>query len=493
MFNQLKLRSRILLGYSFPILLLLIISGQAFLNSKRLDLAYKEVEEIKEATEYTQDSLLGLSKMERTVRSFIILGEDKNVVVDGRPVGVKEAFESGSSSYKKSLDDADKIVKNPQQKERLKELREIGANLEQFNKEIINLVIGNKKNEAVQKFKTLESRKLFLEFQTLQKEFEGEQDKIIQESIDQIRQAGALVQVVAGLGTLIAIAITIVISYVLSSGINKTIQDASDAVVYSVKEITDTVNEQQRIMLEQSTSVNQTTTKIQELGIAALQSAEQAENSAGGAKQALVLAEEGTKTVGLTIEGISQLKDQVTAIANQIVRLSEQTSQISTVSDFVADLASQTNMLALNAGVEAARAGEHGKGFAVVAGEIRKLADQSRKSADRINLLVNEVQTAINSTIMVTDEGTKKATYGIKLVAETGDVFTNIAGAVNTVFLNNQQIAQSAKQQAVAVQQVVSAMNVINLGAKETSDTIVLVKEVTNDLNEAAQNLQAVV
>jgi methyl-accepting chemotaxis protein len=63
------------------------------------------------------------------------------------------------------------------------------------------------------------------------------------------------------------------------------------------------------------------------------------------------------------------LRDQVTAIANQIIRLSEQTAQISTVSDLVADLANQTNMLALNAGVEAARAGEQGKGFAVVAGE----------------------------------------------------------------------------------------------------------------------------
>jgi methyl-accepting chemotaxis protein len=290
---------------------------------------------------------------------------------------------------------------------------------------------------------------------------------------------------------LLAASISLVISYALSSSIAKTIQDASNAVASSTKDITSTVNEQEHTILQQSASMNETTVTIEEVGTYSLQSAQKAEISASGAQKALDLAESGTKTVGVAMDGISELKDQVIAIANQIVRLSEQTGQITTVSDIVADLATQTNMLALNAGVEAARAGEQGKGFAVVAGEIRKLADQSRKSADRIHILVNEVQAAINSTIMVTDEGTKKATQGIRLAEQTGDVFINIADAVNMVFLNNQDIAMTAKQQAVAVQRVVAAMNAINLEAKETAIGISQVKEATEDLNEAAQNLQA--
>ncbi|MGD1717232.1 methyl-accepting chemotaxis protein [Dapis sp. BLCC M172] len=93
-------------------------------------------------------------------------------------------------------------------------------------------------------------------------------------------------------------------------------------------------------------------------------------------------------------------------MAQQITRLSEQTNQIGNISQLVGDLANQTNMLALNAAVEAVRAGEHGKGFGVVASEIRKLADESRKSAEKIYTLVADIQTSINSTVLATEAGT---------------------------------------------------------------------------------------
>jgi methyl-accepting chemotaxis protein len=300
---------------------------------------------------------------------------------------------------------------------------------------------------------------------------------------------------------IILLSVTLVLSLVIAGILSVLLgRNIAQVILESVKNITKTsdkiavtVEQQQSTILQQANSVDKTTTTIEELGVFALQSADKAENAAGGSQQALNLAQGGTQTVGRTVEGISELKDQVLAIANQIVQLSKQTAQISTVSYIVADLANQTNILALNAGVEAARAGDQGRGFAVVANEIRKLADQSKKSAEQINALVYEVQEAINSTIMVTDEGTKKAIQGIQLAEETGDVFVNIANAVNNVFLNNQQIAITAKQQAVSVQQAVAAMNAINLGAKETAVGIAQVKDATQDLNHAAENLKAVV
>lgn len=60
------------------------------------------------------------------------------------------------------------------------------------------------------------------------------------------------------------------------------------------------------------------------------------------------------------------------------------------------------------------------------------------------------------------------------------------------MFLNTQQITQTAKQQAITVQQVVAAINAVNTGAEETAIGITQVKVATEELNEAAQNLQAV-
>lgn len=271
------------------------------------------------------------------------------------------------------------------------------------------------------------------------------------------------------------------------------LQQSLTTVAESSSEIASTVEKQERLVAEQTSSVNTTTSTIEELGAVSLKAAQQANSSATGAKEALDLSETGGQAVESTVLGIEELQEKVGAIADQIMQLSEQTDQISTISTLVADVADQTNMLALNAAVEAARAGEQGKGFAVVAGEIRKLADQSRDSAGKINILVDAIQSSINSTVMVTDEGNKTAKAGIEVAKGTADVFNRIATAINEVYNNSQQIAQSAKQQAVGVQQAVSSMNAINLGAKETVSAVNQVQDSTEELKTIAQELQVAV
>ena len=316
---------------------------------------------------------------------------------------------------------------------------------------------------------------------------------LITKDTDEIFAKSQGLAVVIALGTLLTGGLTLMLSLVISERFTKFIQQMAQTIAKSSGDIVDTVEMQEVTVNIQANSAIETSTTVNELGAVSFQSAEQAEASAKGARQALSLAEDGTRSVQQTLQGMNGLRDKVDAIANQIVNLSEQTGQITTVSELVADLASQTNMLALNAAVEAARAGEQGKGFSVVAGEIRKLADQSKKSADKINALAEDIQTAINKTVMVTDEGTKTVNEGIDLAQSTAATFAGVTDAIENVFLNSQQISTSAKQQAVSIQAVLNSMTTISQGSQESAVGMHQVKMTTRELTQVAEELKAAV
>jgi Methyl-accepting chemotaxis protein (MCP) signalling domain/Cache domain len=288
-------------------------------------------------------------------------------------------------------------------------------------------------------------------------------------------------------------ALTVGLSIFFADRTAKYIQRAIATITTSANEIVDTVQTQEIAVNQQANSAISTTDSINELESISTETAEQADASATGARQALSLAEAGTQAVRKTIHEMTDLRDRVDEIAQQIIDLGAQTGQITTVSDLVSDLAKQTNMLALKAAVEAARAGEQGKGFGVVAGEIRKLADESKKSAQKITNLATDIQTAINRTVMVTDRGTKTATAGIQLAENTATTFIGVTDAVNNVFLNSQQISSSTKRQATAIQQVLGAMNTISQGSQESAVGMHKVKTSTRELNQIADELQAAV
>lgn len=264
--------------------------------------------------------------------------------------------------------------------------------------------------------------------------------------------------------------------YVIAKPLAGKIAGIVNAIASSSNEIAATVEQQERAAVEQATAVNQTTTTMDELGAASRQSADQAESAANSARQVLLLVDSGSQ--GDSGNGAS-LVEKVRQIADQILHLSEKTNQIGAISNIVSDLANQTNMLALNAAVESVRAGVNGKGFAVIAAEIRKLAEESRRSAERINTLVADVQSATHLTVMVTDEGNK--TVG------------NVVETINGIVMNSQQIALTAKQQAIAIEQVVNAMNTINQSASQTAAGISQTRISTRSLNDAAKTLKEVV
>ena len=254
-----------------------------------------------------------------------------------------------------------------------------------------------------------------------------------------------------------------------------------------------TIDQHERTALNQSAAVHETTTTMDELDASFHQTAEMVRTAAETAQQAAGAADSGLETVRQTLDGMRSLRVKVGAVAEQIANLSEQTGQIGTITRAVGDLANQTNMLALNAAVEAARAGEHGKGFGVVAAEIRKLADESKRSAERIGALVEEIKRSTDTTVMATEASSKTVEADIRLAEETAHAFNGIVQASNTASEAAQQTLLAVPQQVAAVKQVLVAMESLNRGAKETADGLGQTKESVRFLKDAAEQLRAMV
>src|SRR5659263_201899 len=89
---------------------------------------------------------------------------------------------------------------------------------------------------------------------------------------------------------------------------------------------------------------------------------------------------------------IKDIQNSVNKSALVIKNLDSNSEKIGEIVGVITNIADQTNLLALNAAIEAARAGEHGRGFAVVANEVKKLAEESRISANKITELIKDIQ-----------------------------------------------------------------------------------------------------
>lgn len=482
--KNLNVRKKMLLGYLAPAAIYLGFPVVVIATTNQVLKTFQETERVQQVLGETTNISLGADQMIRGLRGYLI-NKNNDFLTD---------FHTGAELAQQSADKIEQSVKDPEQRIRLQRMRQLVKQYyEGCNEDIVRLVLQNQTATAIAVFNTDKYKNLVNEFLKVNREFRETELNLVNQKTKITKEALSFLVSTLVVGSVLLVLFGAGIAWLISSGIVATIDRAISSIASSSTEIAATVEEQERMASQQAASVNQTTTTMDELGASSRATSEQIETAASQAMQALSLAGLGTKAVEETLKAMATLKTKVEDLQGQIMQLSEQTDRIGNISTLVSDLANQTNMLALNAAVEAVRAGEHGKGFGVVASEIRKLADRSKKSGTQINLLVADIQKAINSTVMVTDEGTKTVESGVNIASETAAAFAGVANAINNVVLSSQQVSLNAKQQAVAIEQVVEAMNSLNQAAAQTASGITQTKVGTQKLNEAALDLKAII
>ena len=383
------------------------------------------------------------------------------------------------------------IVTDVQQQETLRNYDQAGKELTAILRAEIDLMDAGKVAEATNMLrnKGLTESKLLDE---LWNRFDQRESELVKTFSASAETAMIMARNSIIYGTLGSIVLSMAISFWIAAAISRQITANASMLSAAASEIAATINQHERTASQQAIAANETSATLTELAASSRQSAEQAANAASVAEKASETTVQGSDTTHQAVIAMSVLKDKIVLMADQILRLGEQTGQIGSIAILVKDLSGQINMLALNAAVEAARAGEHGKGFAIVASEVRKLADQSKKSAEQASMLVVDIQKTTNSSIMMTEESTRTLSEVTQLAQKVVELFNNLSGMAGIVNENAQQVMLNAKQQSAAFTQVVEATNSIAAGTKETAAGISQTKIGVQKLNEAAENLTAI-
>lgn len=183
-----------------------------------------------------------------------------------------------------------------------------------------------------------------------------------------------------------------------------------------------------------------------------------ADEAATAAGESSAKAAAGREAVRNAMERMDAVSHTVQSLVEKMNQLKENSQEIGTLIQLITEIADQTHLLALNAAIEAARVGDEGRGFSVIAAEVRKLAEQTAKSANHVSGVVSLILNETEDTVMTTEQAAREVSDGLKAVYEAGESFEMISVAIDEVATQMQEVSSSVEEIAAGTEQMSDAM-----------------------------------
>ncbi len=279
------------------------------------------------------------------------------------------------------------------------------------------------------------------------------------------------------------------------SGSMDAIAETSSEMVKSTEMIAGAVHEVSAGSVEQTEKINGLTALVTEMNEKLSQVNQVAETLHMQSDASRDAALQGNDTLEKQSENLKSVVAETRKTSDTVNQLQLFTQDIKGILEIIQGISSQTNLLALNAAIEAARAGEAGRGFAVVAEEIRKLAEQTTHSTEKIGEIVTNItgQTGTVKASMdgmvrhIEEQAASMATVKTQLVdiVEKSDEAFNGSKEIRSISTKIQNDFSVIHRSADVIAKVVEQ------NSHNTQDVAAAVEEQTASFEEIEANMES--